>query len=88
MPLPGHDMDHCWSHTQQGQEVLPSDCAVTWGGRCRDGSKQTKNKAGQCSVSAVKHVSICSAVKGETAVSRTLKKRFVTGVQTGQDFPF
>lgn len=75
----GQVMDHCWSQTQGCQEGLPSDCTVTGDGRCRDDSKQTKNKAGQCSMSAVKHIGICSAAKGETAVLRTLKKRFVTG---------
>lgn len=62
MPLPEDDMDHCWLHTQEG---LLSDHAVMWGRRCRHGSKQTKTKAGQCSMSAVKHISIRSAARGK-----------------------
>lgn len=77
MPLPGDDMDHCWLHTQEG---LLSDHAVMWGRRCRDGSKQTKTKAGQCSMSAVKHISIRSAARGKSTVCRTLMEQFVMGV--------
>lgn len=76
----GQAVDHCWSRTQRGQEGLPGDYAVTWGGRRRDGSKQTKSKADQCSMSAVKHIGICSATKRETSVPRTLQESFVMGI--------